>query len=218
MKALASIAPRSPEEIRRGTLRRDDIAAFATVLGEVGEGAVLLVTGAGDGLRSASVGLASTAAARGRTAALVDCDLAAPSVAATLGLEDEPGLHEYLRARAKAPEILQPLVLAGPAAAEATGPLVCIAAGAPAEDGSVPIDSEHFRHAVAKLRSGYDLVVLHGPPIGDESGALWAIAEESDVVLAAVGRGLASGRAGRRLKRTLRRLPAGRVAGVVRYG
>ena len=30
-----------------------------------------------------------------------------------LGLGDTPGLHEYLRAEAKAPEILQPLVLAG---------------------------------------------------------------------------------------------------------
>ena len=51
----------------------------------------------------------------------------------------------------------------------------------------MPIDSADFRHAVAKLRSGYDLVVLHGPPLGDESGALQAAASEAELVLACVG-------------------------------
>jgi Mrp family chromosome partitioning ATPase len=218
VRTLAELPARTPDEVRRGTLRRSDLSAFAEVLGEIGQGPVLLVTGAGEGPRAASVGLASAAAARGRETVLVDCDLSAPSIASTLGLDEEPGLHEYLRAQAKAPEILQALALAGPAAANATRPLVCIAAGEPAEVGTAPIDSEHFRHAVAKLRSGYDLVVLHGPPVGDGSGALRAIAEEADVLLACVGRNLAGGRDGRRLKRTLKALPVDRVAGVVVYG
>ncbi len=217
MKPLAELAARAPNEGRSGALRRADLDAFATILGEVGGGAVL-VTGAGEGPRAASMGLASAATARGTHTVLVDCDLAEPSLAGALGLAEEPGLHEYLRAQAKAPEILQSLVLAGPAAAKATSPLVCVSAGAPAEDGAVPVDSEHFRHAVSKLRSGYELVVLHGPPLGDRSGALRAIAEQSDSVLACVGRGLASGRAGRKLKRSLRDLPAARTAGIVVYG
>ena len=65
----------------------------------------------------------------GRRTVLVECDLARPRLAADLGLAPGPGLHEYLRWEAEAAEILQPLVLAGPAAAGAGEPLVCIAAG-----------------------------------------------------------------------------------------
>ena len=177
----------------------------------------MLVTGAGDGRLAASTGLASAGAAAGSRTALVDCDLEEPTLAGALGLADEPGLHEYLRAEARAPEILQPLVLAGPASEEAADPLVCISAGAPAPEGRVPIDSADFKHAVAQLRSGYDLVVLHGPPLGDDSGALQAAAAQADLVLACVGRSLASGRAGRRLKKGLSALPAG-AAEIVVYG
>jgi len=180
-------------------------------------GGPVLVTGAGDGRLAASIGLASAAAAAGSRTVLVDCDLEEPTVAHALGLSEGPGLHEYLRAEARAPQILQPLVLAGPASAMATDPLVCISAGAPAPEGRVPIDSADFRHAVAKLRSGYELVVLHGPPLGDDSGALHAAASRADTVLACVGPSLASGRAGRRLARALRTL-AGGDPQVVVYG
>ena len=216
MKPLAEIRGRSGDSVRAGTLRRGDLEAFGGLLDSVGEGPVL-VTGAGDGRLAASTGLASASAAAGARTALVDCDLEEPTLAGALGLADEPGLHEYLRAEARAPEILQPLVLAGPASEKATDPLVCITAGAPATEGRVPIDSADFKHAVAKLRSGYDLVVLHGPPLGDDSGALRAAAAHADLVLACVGPALVSGRGGRRLKKALRALPGGR-AEIVVYG
>jgi hypothetical protein len=79
----------------------------------------------------------------------------------------------------------------------------------------VPIDSADFKHAVAHLRSGYDLVVLHGPPLGDESGALQAAAASVELVLACVGPSLASGRAGRHLKKGLGALPTARAEVVV---
>ena len=216
MKPLAEIRGRSGDSVRAGTLRRGDLEAIGALLEEVGEGPVM-VSGAGDGRLAISTALASASTASGARTVLVDCDIEDPTLAGALGLADEPGLHEYLRAEAKAPEILQPLVLAGPAAKNAAGPLVCIAAGAPAEDGRVPIDSADFDHAVAKLRSGYDLVVLHGPPLGDDSGALQAAAAHADLVLACVGPSLASGRAARRLKKALRAMPGGR-AEIVVYG
>jgi MinD-like ATPase involved in chromosome partitioning or flagellar assembly len=216
VKPLAEIRGRSSDSVRAGTLRRSDLEAFGGLLDKIGDGPVL-VTGAGDGRLAASAGLASASAAAGARTALVDCDIEEPTLAGALGLADEPGLHEYLRAEAKAPEILQPLVLAGPASAKATDPLVCVAAGAPAAEGKVPIDSADFRHAVAKLRSGYDLVVLHGPPLGDDSGALQAACGEADLVLACVGPSLASGRAGRKLKKSLDRLPGG-TAEIIVYG
>jgi MinD-like ATPase involved in chromosome partitioning or flagellar assembly len=216
VKPLAEIRGRSGDSVRAGTLRGSDLEAFGILRERVGIGPVL-ITGAGDGRLAVSTGLASAAAAAGSRTALVDCDLEEPTLADALGLADEPGLHEYLRAEAKAPEILQPLTLAGPASRKATDPLVCISAGAPAPEGRVPIDSADFRHAVAKLRSGYDLVVLHGPPLGDETGALQAAMKHADLVLACVGPSLASGRAGRRLKKSLDRLPGG-TAEIVVYG
>jgi septum formation inhibitor-activating ATPase MinD len=216
VKPLAEIRGRSGDSVRAGALRRSDLEAFATLLERIGDGPVL-VTGAGDGRLAASTGLAAASAAAGSRTALVDCDLEEPTLAGALGLAEEPGLHEYLRAEARAPEILQPLVLAGPASEKAADPLVCIPAGAPAPEGRVPIDSADFKHAVAKLRSGYDVVVLHGPPLGDESGALHAAAVHADLVLACVGPSLASGRAGRRLRKGLGALPGG-TAEVVVYG
>jgi Mrp family chromosome partitioning ATPase len=215
VKPLAEIRARSGESVRAGRLRRGDLDAYGILLDRAREGAVL-VSGAGQGRLAVSTGLAAAAAAAGARAALVDCDLEEPSLADALGLAERPGLHEYLRAEARAPEILQPLVLAGPASGNATEPLVCISAGAAAADGRVPIDSADFKHAVAKLRSGYDLVILHGPPLGDDSGALQAAAAQSDLVLACVGASLASGRAGRRLKKGLSALP-GPPAEIVVY-
>lgn len=214
MKPLAKIRGRSRDSVRAGTLRRSDLEAFGGLLEKVG-GGMLLVTGAGDGRLVASTGLASASAAAGTRTALVDCDLEEPTLAGALGLAEEPGLHEYLRAEARAPEILQPLVLAGPASESAADPLVCIAAGAAAPVGKVPIDSVDFRHAVAKLRSGYDRVVLHGPPLGDDSGALQAACADAELVLACVGPSLAAGRAGRRLKKALGSLADGRAEVVV---
>jgi Mrp family chromosome partitioning ATPase len=205
VRPMLEIRDRSRDSVRAGALRRSDIEALTSLRERVGAGPVL-VTGAGDGRLAVSTGLATAATADGSRTALVDCDLEEPSLAVALGLAAGPGLHEYLRAEATAPEILQPLVLAGPASAQATGPLVCIAAGAPAPAGKVPIDSADFRHAVARLRSGYDLVVLHGPPLGDDSGALQAAAAGAAVVLACVGPALASGRAGRRLRKAVRDL------------
>jgi hypothetical protein len=208
VRPLAELPALSGDGARPGALRRSDLEALGVVLDRIGAGPVL-VTGAGEARRAVSVGLASAAVARGARTALVECDLGEPFLAGALGLAQGPGLAEYLRSRAEAPEILQPLVLAGPGSGAAAGPLVCIVAGEPGVgDGAVSIDSEGFRHAVAKLRAGYDLVVLHGPPLGDTTGALRAAAPLAGLVLACVGPALASGRAGRRLKRVLRGLPA----------
>jgi Mrp family chromosome partitioning ATPase len=216
VKTLAEIPARSSREVRGGTLRRRDLEVFGAILADHGRGA-LLVTGAGDGPLVLSTGLASAAAARGTRTALLECDLADPTLADALDLDPAPGLHEYLREEAEAGEILQPLVLAGPASAGATGPLICVVAGEPRPAGSGSLDPAGFGHALEKLRHAYELVVLHGPPLGDASGVLREAATGADAVLACVGPPLAEGRAGRRLAKALKRLPA-RTAGVIVYG
>lgn len=216
MKALAELPARSGDELREGALRGRDLAAFSTISAAVGRGTVL-VTGTGDGVRALSIGLAGAAAASGTRTALLECDFTAPTVAETLGLRPGPGLQEYIRLEAEAPELLQPLVLAGPGSAAASDSLVCVVAGSGGDDGPAPIDSEHFRNAVGKLRAAYELVVLHGPTLGDETGAVPVTADASDTVVACVNAALTTGRNGRRLVKLMKQLPA-RSAGVVAYG
>jgi len=214
VNALAEIPARSSREVRAGMLRRRELEAFGRILDLHGRGS-LLVTGAGDGPLALSTGLAGAAAARGLRTALVECDLTVPSLAGALGLKPSPGLSEYLGEEAEAQDVLQPLVLAGPASAGAAGPLICIVAG---ERGAgTPLDTAALQHALSKLRHAYELVVLHGPPLADESGTLRVAASGADAMLACVGPQLASGRAGRKVGKAVRRLPVA-SAGLVVYG
>ena len=112
--------PRSPARRRRArawALRRADLEALARSLRAARRTpASVLVTG---GEAMAGGDRPRRRRRRGRRAAR-PCSSAtsrAPRLAAELGpAPASPGLHEYLRWEATAPEILQPLVLAGPAA------------------------------------------------------------------------------------------------------
>ncbi len=205
MKPIAEIRARPPGATRLGALRRKDLEALDRILERQNRG-VLLVSGVGDGLLTLSTGLAGAAAARGVRTAFLECDLEEPVLAGALGLASVPGLAEYLRKQAEAPQILQPVVLAGPASGAAAGPLVCIVAGAAWGEG--PIELGGFRHALAKLRRAYELLVVLGPPLGDESGVLREVATVADLILACVEPQHAAGRSGRRLAKVLKRLSA----------
>jgi Mrp family chromosome partitioning ATPase len=205
LPVLAEIAGPAPGETRAWSLRRADLEALAKLQRGLEEHRAVLVCG-GEGL-AAAVALAGAASAVGRRTALLECDLARPRLAAELGLAPAPGLHEYLRWEATAAEILQPLVLAGPAAGGASQPLVCMVAGRRAADPAMLIALESFRHALAKLRAAYDLVVLVGPALDYSYGSLEVIAAQADTLLAAVSPAAASGRSGRELRAALRKLP-----------
>jgi Mrp family chromosome partitioning ATPase len=187
------------------SLRRGDFEALTKLQAELEGQAVVLV--AGDAELAAAIALAGAASAAGRRIALLECDLLLPRLAAALGLARKPGLHEYLRWEASAPEILQPLALAGPAAGRAAHPLVCIVAGERAVGPAVLIDLESFRHAVARLRGAYDQVFIVGPALDSSRGSLERIAAQADTVLAAVTPAAIAGREGRALRARLRKLP-----------
>jgi len=170
---------------RHGRLRsldRAQLDAFTGLLGAVGESRAVLVTGR-EAKSAVAVGLATVAAGSGRRAVLVECDLARPTLAASLGLSAVPGVAEYLRCEADAPQLLQPVVLAGPATGQASAPLVCIAAGDATSQGPTLLASESFRHMAAKLRSAYDFVVAEGPPVADQD-ALIAASVQFDATVA----------------------------------
>jgi len=199
---LAEISGPAPGEARAWSLRRADLEALAKLRAELAEHRAVLV--GGEEALAGAVALAAAASAAGRRTALLECDLARPRLAMRLGLSPAPGLHEYLRWEASAAEILQPLVLAGPAAAGASQPLVCVVAGRPAADATTLTKLESFRHALAKLRGAYDLVVLAGPALDSGDGSLAAIAAEADTLVAAAA---APNSSARTLRKALRGLP-----------
>jgi Mrp family chromosome partitioning ATPase len=206
LPVLAEISGPAPGEARAWSLRRTDLEALAKLQGGLDDRRAVLVVG--EECLVGAIALAGAASAAGRRAALVECDLARPRLAVELGLSPGPGLHEYLRWEAAAPEILQPLVLAGPAARGASDPLVSVVAGRPAADAATLVKLESFRHALAKLRAAYDLVVMIGPPLEIVRGTPEAIAAHADAVLAAAPAKGLSGQPRRLLAAQLQRLPA----------
>jgi hypothetical protein len=126
-----------------------------------------------------------------------------------------PGLHEYLLWEATAAEILQPLVLAGPAAKGASDPLICIPAGARAPDPAPVLGSESFRHAVGKLRRAYDLVILAGPSLGPDRWVVNPVAEVADTLCACVPPAQASTKGSRPVRAAIRRLPVTALGAIV---
>jgi polysaccharide biosynthesis transport protein len=205
LPVLAEISGPAPGEARAWALRRDDLEVLTKLQAAQGQHRVVLLAG-GEALAGA-LALAAAASAAGRRAALLECDLTRPRLAADLGLAPAPGLHEYLRWEATAPQILQPLALAGPASRGATHPLVCVTAGRSAADPATLTGLESFRHAVAKLRGAYELTVLAGPSPLPGDGSLAAIAAQADTLIAVVPPGGASGSSGRELRAALGRLP-----------
>jgi MinD-like ATPase involved in chromosome partitioning or flagellar assembly len=119
---------------------------------------------------------------------LLEADLAAPELADALGLSRSPGLHEFLLGEAEPPQILQALVLAGPASAPAVEPLACIVAGGPGS-ASVPLlASERCRHAIERLRTAYDLLVIDGPGLDRGPDGVRELAGLVDTTIACGGR------------------------------
>ncbi len=215
LPVLAEVSGFEPGEEQVWSLRAADFERLAALQERLAGTRCLLVAGAAGLGGPLAIALAGAAGAAGRRTALVECDLARPGMAAELGLEPAPGVHEYLRWEAQPGQVLQPLSLAGPEAGEGSEPVVFVAAGRPAADPATLLGLQSFRHMTAKLRSAYELVLLVGPPPGEDGTALASVAACADGVLAAVGPGQASGRGGRGLRAAVRELPAPPLGAVV---
>ncbi len=169
------------ETPRLGALGRAELDACTSLATALAGSRAVMATGPA---RSAvALGLAAAATADGRRVALLECDLASPRLAGLLGLSVTPGLHEYIRGEADTAQILQPLVLAGPASGRATEPLACIVAGKAEPEPAALLDSDRCIHATGKLRRAYDLLVIDGPPAGPATGPLRALADQIDATI-----------------------------------
>jgi hypothetical protein len=178
---LAEIPAARSSSARPGALGRAELSAFSGLAEELADAGPLLVTGPAKS--EVALGVAAAATATGRRVALLECDLAAPSLGETLGLPPGLGFHEYLRGDAEATDILQSLVLAGPASGQATEPLACIVAGEPQPSPVALLDSERCDHAVARLRRAYELLVIDGPPLSEDPDSLRALAEHAGTTI-----------------------------------
>lgn len=174
---LAEVSPSQGASARPGALGRKELEAYSALATTLAGSSPVLVTGPAKSV--VALGLAAAAVAQSRRVALLECDLAAAALADRLGLSTTPGMREYLLGEAEATEIVQPLVLAGPASGRATEPLACIVAG---DRESAPVgllDSERCDHAVEKLRHAYDLLVIDGPPLSEDPDSLRALSEHA---------------------------------------
>lgn len=191
------------EGTRAWSLRRRDFEALGAVLPRLTGQRVVAVTGEGEEPAVAAVALAAAAAAAGRRTILVDCDLARPRLAAQVGLDPRPGLHEYLRWEAEPAEVLRPVAMTGRESAGNDGQLVCVCGGEPATEAEALLGLQSFDHVVEKLRGGYELVLLLAPPVLGEPGACRAVASQADAVVASV-----AGESSRESRKAINRLPA----------
>lgn len=183
---LAEVPGRRPGS-RPGTLNQAELEAFSDLAAALAGAGVVLATGpAGSAV---ALGLAAAATVSGVRAVLVECDLAEPVLAETLGVPVRPGLHEHLRGEADPGEILRPLVPAGPAAAGAREHLTCVVAGSAAPQPERLLVSERCSEAIAMLRQAYVAVVLDGPSLAGEARALEALAGAADEVIVCGRRG-----------------------------
>jgi Mrp family chromosome partitioning ATPase len=214
LPVLAEISGPAPGKAQPWGLRGEDFDRLAEVGARLGERQAVLVTGGAEEAGAVAIAVAGISSAAGRRTVLLDCDLAQPRLAATLRLSEAPGMHEYLRWEASAPQLLQPLALAGAASAASSDPLIFIAAGRPAADPRVLLGLESFHHMAAKLRNAYDLVVMSGPAVGGDAG-LEVLAGEADSVLAAIGPAQRKGRRGRAVRAALLRLGPAALGAVV---
>jgi Mrp family chromosome partitioning ATPase len=166
---------------RLGALGRAELDAYAGLAG--GLRAAHAVMTSGPAKSQVALGLAAAALSEGHRVALLECDLAEPTLAGTLGISPGPGLHEYLTGEAESSQILQPLVLAGPASGRAVEPLACIVAGEALAAPVALLDSDRCDQAIEKLRRAYDLLVIDGPPLEEDPDSLRALSEHSTATL-----------------------------------
>lgn len=222
LPVLTSLTEQRPTLLSEGGagigLHRRDWQAYQALyrgVGKLGEPKVILIAGANERVRvGLATGLGAAAAIAGRRSLVVECDLARPALAEVVGLDPVPGLREYLCWAASAPELLQPVSLAGLATEDrpALGQLVFITAGRPVPDGSGLLAGGGFLNVLGKVSRAYDLVILSSGPL--PSPELSAVAGEAQAMLVCVSPDQTSGPGAEKISAALADLPE-RPAGVV---
>jgi capsular exopolysaccharide synthesis family protein len=170
---------------------------------------VLMVSSAvpAEGKSTLAVNLALSLADAGQRVALVEADLRRPRVTAYLGLVSGVGLTNLLTGRAQIEDVAQPYQ---------GGDLVVIGAGPGAPNPAQLLASSTMASVLAKLRAGYDYVILDAPPllpVADATG----LAVLADGVLLSVRHGSTSKDQLAQTRTTLERVGARLVGTVLNF-
>lgn len=156
-----------------------------------------------EGKSTTALGLAKSLARMGKRVLLVDADLRRPSLGATLGQPEGPGLAEALAGGADAKPAIRHLEKQG---------FDFLAAGKKRGNPMGLLDREKVRGFIEQLTGEYDVVIVDAPPImGLADAVILADCVDSVVVAAEANRIQAS-----QLQLAVARLPGAKpVAGVL---
>ena len=141
-----------------------------------------------EGKSTVAIGLATAVAQSGRRTLLVECDLRRPVLATRLGIDNAPGLTDFLASNAAPAEILRTVAVTPPSgngavAAAEPGPLVCITAGSPSPQPAELLGSQRFATFLAQVREVYDVIVLDTSPLLSVGDTLELVPKAEAVVL-----------------------------------
>jgi capsular exopolysaccharide synthesis family protein len=149
----------------------------------------ILVTSAmaQEGKSTVSGCLAMASAEAGKRTLLVECDLRRPVLAGRFGLNEGPGLSDYLTGNAEPHEIIQVVTHdsgdeTGPRE-PVSEPLVCITAGSPPPRPADLLGSERFRAFLDEVSSVYDTVIVDTAPLLTVADTLEIVPHVSCVLL-----------------------------------
>ena len=167
-------------------LDEEKLASYRDALGSLGldgdagpKTLAVMALGGDCDVIGVALGLAAAAAEDGLRVIVVETDLAAPALAARLGVRPSPGLRDYLNRDAGPRDVMRSLP-----AASASGPIVCVPAGE--QDGRpARIAGRRFEGLAERLPRVYDLVLFCAPPLLADADAAAVAAVAGGVVAVA---------------------------------
>ncbi|WP_018389238.1 polysaccharide biosynthesis tyrosine autokinase [Ancylobacter sp. FA202] len=110
-----------------------------------------------EGKTSIALAIAASAASSGKRVVLIDCDLRRPSITQQFGLDEKPGLVEWLAQAVSSDGLLHRHGASG---------IYVLGAGAKTQNPPDLLGSARMQHLIEQLRQNFDLVVMDAPPIG----------------------------------------------------
>ncbi len=138
----------------------------------------------GEGKTTVAAALARAAAASGRSALLIECDLRRPQLAGRLDTAPSPGLADLLTGTAHPRDAIRRLER-GPDSSDPAGGLDFIPAGEASGASFESLGSPAFRDLLAVLSRSYDQVILDTTPILAVADTLHVVPLVDAIVLCA---------------------------------
>lgn len=181
---------------------------------------------ADEGKTTVAGSLAFSLASTGRRTLLIECDLRRPTLATRLGVEQVPGLTDYLGGSATPQEVLRTVEFAQSSSTNGNGngnghhtdgavhQVVCIPSGSRTSRAAELIGSARFRDFLAQVSESYDAIILDSAPLLPVSDTLEILPYIDAVVLCVRESQTTRGQASA-AKAALKRCPGRRVGVVV---